>query len=242
MTTDNPIIEKIRALLAKTTAAGATEEEAAAAAAAAERLLAKHKLDERDVNKSPIVMRKTGIRYLEPWVLSVATNAARFYGCQALMYPQVYRNAKGKTSQYNSVMMVGRESSCIVAVSMVGYLIETIVRMSRQNYRERAPQLGYQRGAGERIGHRLYDLSRRQDTQAKAEKTGMTTPDGTSIIVVERDEAEQWMAENLQTEKVKSRSSDLSGRAAAQGWADAEKINLNDQVGGAGGGVLALPS
>lgn len=243
MTSDDPIIEKIRALLAKTTAAGATEEEAAAAAAAAERLLAKYKLDESDIRASPIVMKKTGLRYMDPWVWHLVIYTSRFYGCTAMVYDQDYKNQRGVWSKYESALVIGRESSASVAVSMIDYLWNTVVRMSRQKYKERKPQLAYQRGMGESLATRLCRMHERQRDQAMAESSGVSAaaPDGTSLIVIEQNEAEEWMRKNLEfsTTTVKS---NLESDAALEGWVDAKSIHLGPQVGGAGGGVLTLPS
>lgn len=240
--TRDTIIARVQALLAKARDAGATEAEAASAAAAAERLLARHALSMRDVETPSISGVATGLRYLDPWIRSMAVQAARLYGCEPLV---TYARAQGtskKTGQrqtftYKTITVYGREASTIVATSMITYLYDTVIRMSRDYSRERREQLQFQRGCGERIATRLWEL--RLEQQARS-ATQEGRGDGTSLVVVEQSEAEAYVRDSLDTRKVRNTVSDTRSRASHDGWAAGENVSLGGQVGSSGSSQRAL--
>lgn len=240
--TRETIVARIQALLAKARDAGATEAEAAAAAAAAERLLARHALSMRDVQAEDISGHDSGLRYLDPWIRNMAVHAARLYGCEPLVVPaQVWGTSK-KTGlrqlfTYRTIRVYGRESSATVAVSMIGYLYDTVIRMSRSYSSLRREQLQFQRGCGERIASRLYELRLEQQSRSTTQEG---RGDGTSLVVVEQSEAEAYVAERLATYTARRTSSDTRSRASHDGWAAGESVSLGGQVGSSGAPQRAL--
>ena len=225
-------VSRIRALLEKSRDPAASEAEAAAAVAMAERLLARHALSLADVTRLEIVSVKTGIRYLEPWVRNMAVHAARLYGCEPLVVTEIARSTRGGATEYKSLTLFGRQVSTDVAVSMINYLIATVVRLSRDYSSVRRDQLGFQRGAGERVATRLWELRKEQTARAETQEG---TSDGTSLVVVEQSEASRFMHETVKTHKVRQRGSDTSSRASHDGLAAGAGISLGGQVGGAPG-------
>lgn len=235
---DNSVIARVRALLERTTAAGCTEEEAAAAASAAERLLRRHNLEMRDVRRPDIVGLDTGQRYLDPWARSLGVHAARYYGCEPLVVhvpyvrPSRRPGMPDRRDTYRSLRFYGREAAVTVAVEMYMYLWQTVIRLSRDYSPARAEQLGFQRGAGERLAHRLWELREEQTRRAETQEG---RSDGTSLVVVEQSEALEHIRASMTTSQVRRTTSDTSGRAAHDGWRAGGDIGLAPQVAGARG-------
>lgn len=238
------IIERIRALLAKANDAGCTEAEAAAAAAAVEKLLARHALSMLDVRDPGIVERKTSIRYLDPWTRVVAVHAARLYGCEPLVTQIPYtRPGRGKNAgrlehdTYRSISVYGRPASAEVAVSMIDWLVQLVYRMSREYSSARREQLPFQRGAGERLATRLWEMhsAQRVDPEAVGAET-----QGTSLLVIEQSEARAWMEKNMRLVAVRNTVSNTGSDAAMDGWVAAGDVSLGGQVGRTGSAARAL--
>ena len=234
MTVDGTTITRIRALLAKSRDPASSEAEAASAAQAAERLLARHALTMRDVERPSITEHKTGIRYLEPWARNIAVHAARLYGCEPLVAEESVvgtsrKTGRPKTIRYRSVSVYGRAVSAEVAVSMISYLIATVVRLSRDYSSERRDQLGFQRGCGERVATRLYELRMEQEQRAESQEG---RGDGTSLVVVEQSEAREFLENSMQLRKMRRTESNTRSRAAHAGWDAGAGIGLGGQVGG----------
>jgi hypothetical protein len=236
------IVDRVRALLAKANDAGATEAEAAAAASLAERLLARHALEMRDVLGQDIVRRDTSIRYLDPWTRNLAVHAARLYGCEPLVTHVPYtRPGRGKNSgrvehdSYRSIAVFGRPASAEVAVSMIDWLVHMVYLMSREYSSQRRDQLPFQRGAGERLATRLWEM-REAQSGSMVRSSGST--DGTSLILIEQSEAAEWVKKNAAVSKVRMTSSDTSGHAALDGWNAGGGIHLGGQVEGRAGRAL----
>lgn len=231
---DSIIYARIRALLAKSRDPASSENEAASAASAAERLLARHALTMRDVDRPSILEHKTGIRYLEPWARNIAVHAARLYGCEPLVTEEFVAGTSRKTGtpktiRYRSVSVYGRAVSAEVAVGMISYLISTVVRLSREYSSERKDQLGFQRGCGERVADRLYSLRMEQENRAESQEG---RGDGTSLVVVEQSEAREFLENSMQLRKMRRTESNTRSRAAHAGWDAGAGISIGGQVGG----------
>lgn len=240
MTIDDSIIARIRALLAKARDPAASEAEAASAAAAVERLLARYALSMKDIERPSIGEHKTGIRYLEPWARNIAVQTARLYGCEPLVTEERVSSISRKTGEpktvyYRSISVFGRAVSAEVAVSMISYLIATTVRMSRDYSSERREQLQFQRGAGERLAHRVWEMLMDQNRKAETQDG---RGDGTSLVVMEQNEARDFLRENVKTTKTRATSSNTRSHAAHAGWNAAGSVSLSGQVGGSGGSRL----
>lgn len=231
---DDSTIARIRALLDKSRDPAASEAEAASAAQAAERLLARHALTMRDVDRPDISEHKTGIRYLEPWARNIAVHAARLYGCEPLVTREYATGVSRKTGRpkridYRSVSVYGRAVSAEVAVSMISYLIATVVRLSRDYSSDRRDQLGFQRGCGERVAHRIWELRQEQEQRAERQEG---RGDGTSLVVVEQSEARAHLEASMQLNATRRTQSNTRSRAAHAGWEAGAGIGLGGQVGG----------
>lgn len=235
-------ITRIRALLAKSRDPGASEAEAASAASLAERLLARHALSMADVEVQEISARKTGLRYLEPWVRNMAAHAARLYGCEPLVVEEYADSVSRKTGrpmrvQYRSITVYGREVNTEVAVSMITYLYDTVIRMSRDHSRERREQLQFQRGAGERLATRLWEMKESQNARSE---TSDGQSDGTSIVVVEQMEALSHIKSMMDVSPVRGTSSDTRSASSHAGWDAGGRVSLGGQIGGRAAGPARL--
>lgn len=114
-------IDKIRALMNKTTAAGCTPEEAEAAAAMAAKLMEQYHINneqvvgKKDANKQGTVDIKYG--YIQPWTTSLVAAVGKMTGCFVL------------TSQKHAYFF-GTETAVDAAVFMANNLQERVAKMA----------------------------------------------------------------------------------------------------------------
>jgi hypothetical protein len=220
------IIDKIRKLAAKASCEATTEAEASAFASKVQEMLAAHNLDASILNDSDedeIDTEQMPVMYNDPWRRSLARDVARLYFCD------VYSSERydEKTHRMRpAIYFVGRAHNRAVALSMYGYLQSTVVRLSREYSRERADQLGFQRGCGMRLAERCSALHK---LHAKPE---VRHPEGSGLpaLYQTEDKLVQEFNKTLGLESTRIRT-DVSGEAAAAGGRAAERISLGAQVG-----------
>lgn len=153
------IIDKIRALLAKTTAAGCTEAEALAAAQAAQRLMLEHDISTDDVREREAFVtqdrRVPRARGIADWL---AGSIADYFDCRVVKSVRYDRLTGRRGAQ---MRFFGREADVVMA----DWLLETLIRTAKRDYRawidERrlAPDVsqtnGFYMGFAGRIAQRL---------------------------------------------------------------------------------------
>ena len=235
--TTNPIIDRIRKLLALADASrNPNEAEAEAAMRMATRLLSQNNLDLSDVQSSahdpnnqpvgehPVPCSRAPA---ETWKAILANSTAPLY------YAKVYRHG-------DELRYVGRPHNTIVASEMTAYLIRAIDRLAEQAlasamFSARPPKndalflRSFREGATSRLYHRIADLIKERDTAPIASSTGTTLPALAASELALVDEFLQ--SKNLSKARRSARKTDQ--RAYFQGNDAAAAIGLHGQVSAA---------
>lgn len=239
MTNDTPIKERIRALLAKAGDKATTEAEAASTAALAAKLLLRHGLTEGDVtlpDQSEILVRVYDPKYTDPWRRSIVFSVAELYMCEALNTTRTQRNKKtGQLRQVRSFAFVGRPTHTELCTSMTDWLIDTVVRLSREYSSVRRDQLAFQRGCGEGLASRIYQKAVHQ-TQTPDRAAGEPHQEltGTQLAILsEQIAVRDWMKDNIETTTIRVGGSNLDSDAASDGLRKSSEIGLDDQISSA---------
>lgn len=235
---ETPLARKIRALMAKANDPSVTEAEAASYAAKVQELLVKNGLAMSDVKKDDETERGDigASTHKDAWKSparkTLLRAVCRFYMCEA-----VYLKSKVWT-------IVGRPHNVAVAIEMTSYLIQTTVRLSNAYGRANIGSniIDFRRGCMARLAERLVEMRRAQERQ-----TPEYRPDGNpgnlpALFVSERKmvlHAAERAIPGFTFVKARSLKQGLDaacGREAANG------VSLQTQVGGGGGGRLAIGS
>lgn len=233
---NSKIVDRIRALLAKAGDSASTEDEALAAAERAQRMLEEHNLTMADVvpeDRDPHVTVRYDRMYADPWRRSIVFAVARYYGCRAVNVIGVRSVVSRKTGEkkivsYRSFEFAGRPHAVEVCVSMCDYLFSTVTRLAREYSRVRSEYLGFERGCGESIVHRLSVLSSERRREEK--KTQNTY----GALVVQEAALLDAYCEKVAfvTGAMRARGSSLQGGAADDGWEAGKSVSLSEQVSG----------
>jgi len=241
---EDTIIRRVRALLAKAKSTD-NEHEAAAFAAKAAEMLQTHNLDLASIERSAgeqgeaVSEVRLNWRYCDPWRKSIARACAELYFCKIYRHHIVEQNKKGTWTYRWGITIVGKPHNAAVAESMIEYLIGTTLRLMREYSSVRAEQLPFARGCGERLAARLREMEReakRKSAAATGHATVRAAEEAGSgnlpaLYKTELELVESHM-ETLGLEKGRrSAGSDLSGHHAAEGIAAGNTVSLAPQVG-----------
>lgn len=238
MTTENPLIRKIRALLAKANDKSVTEAEAAMFAAKVQELLAANNLSMGDIgnnDEKPEDVDKqfhTDKKWASPARKLLLRAVCRFYHCETI----------GTLGDKSIWHIVGKPTNVAVALDMFDYLVGTVVRLSNQYARENpgSNKIDWRRGCMARLAEHLEEM-RRAEMAKPQEWRGTGNPGNLpALMVTERQQVEQFMRHMFNLKSSKSRGI-RQGDDAARGRAAADGISLHRQVGG-GSGRLAIGS
>jgi hypothetical protein len=234
--TTNPIIDRIRKLLALADASrNPNEAEAEAAMRMATRLLSQNNLDLSDVttdhdpNNQPVGEHPVPCSRApaETWKAILANSTAPLY------YAKVYRHG-------DELRYVGRPHNTIVASEMTAYLIRAIDRLAEQAlasamFSARPPKndalflRSFREGATSRLYHRIAEMIKERDTAPIASSTGTTLP---ALAASELALVDDYLqAKNLSKARRSARKTDQ--RAYFQGNDAATTIGLHSQVSAA---------
>lgn len=238
------IIARVQQLLAKARDAATTEAEAMAIMAKVEELLQRHSLDMTELERSAedIGELEFDLGYADAWRRSLVFAAAPYFHCRALNAWMTRKyTPRGTTQQRVKVVrcfaLYGRSHCTVVARSMIEYLDQTIVRLSREYTNYRADQLDFQRGAGERVAERLRRLTQER---TRAARQAADAGDSTALVVVdELTRVHDWMQKNVPMKDMRTVGSSFKSGASRDGQRAGSTISLSDQVGG-GSGPLRL--
>lgn len=232
-TIDAKLIEKLRKVLALCDSP--SEGEAAAAAAHLARLLEKHNLNIAQLeadgqDAAAIIEHRVPLSTGAPscWRVFLAMDLAETYFCSVMLGSS---GTKRKTSFY----FVGRADNVAVANAVYEFLIDELVRLSRESRREHMEvwdeyvnpnqwQASFGLGAAARIGQRLEEerAARRPESQA---------------LMVQRDrEARDYIDDqypDLETRSVEATAT--HAEATREGIMAGDDINLKPLVDDGGG-------
>jgi Protein of unknown function (DUF2786) len=222
------IIEKIRKLAAKASCDATTEAEASAFASKVQEMLAAHNLDasildDSDEDAREIDKEQMPVMYNDPWRRLLALRVAQLYFCS--MYSSERYDERTHRMR-PAIYFVGRAHNRAIALSMYDYLQSTVVRLSREYSRERADQLGFQRGCGVRLAERCQELHRLHAKPEVKHAPGSGLP----ALYQSENELIEDFKKNLGLVSISNRTR-LDGAAAVAGGRAAEGISLGAQVG-----------
>jgi len=214
--TVNPVVAKIRALLAKASDASVTEAEASAYAAKAAELLAKHNLEMVDVADAPVdpISHETWKqRYSNPWRRKLGAAIARLYFCELVWF----RDGSHK--------LAGRPHNVAVAREMTTYLYATIERLAKTYARGRARSVlaSYERGMAGRLINRIYDQIETMKSASPASATSGGLP---ALYDSERAAVDAYLGKI----KIINHKFKMHDEHALAGWNEGDRVSLSPQV------------
>lgn len=164
------IVEKIKALLAKS-AGTDNEHEAALFLGKAHEMMEKHQLDSSDLETDDPIDKSEGGRAnggaSPDWDFQLMFSVAKFFGCKAIQC-QEYKDGRW----YYVMNMVGRESARVTAQEMHKYLVKTVRRLGREHAKETGRNAGIlQRRIGRALQIRISEMCPSEETVAGSVKT-----------------------------------------------------------------------
>lgn len=223
--TANPIIEKIKKLLALADNSGATEGERDNALRMAHGLLAKHNLDMAEVIASQQCEGRE--KHMNEtwgmlWCRVLSLHVSKLFFCR------YYYGAKvnGTRSQH---FFVGKASNVVTAALMADYLIHSILKECRsRGWHNLSPQTrSFATGAARIIGERVTALM--QNPEGEATGTGLMVQ---SLYKTEAEANAAFLRESGTKLTTKTtRTSGLDNRAYAAGQDYGSSVGLGVQVG-----------
>lgn len=228
----NPIIEKIKKLLAL--ANSSNEHEAALAASHAQRLLSEHNLAMADIESSvkpdkadkvETIVSKT----LPKWVRHLSSGICTAFDCQAIHHPSL-----GKMT------FIGVGADVQIAAYTFAYLDKTVRKLcssyikhhvsdSTPNRHRELMRQSYYLGAISTINQKL----REQKVQTP------TTPG--ALVPVKEGLIKMTMSEMGPTRTVRSRRSYIDGHAYTKGQQDGHQVGINKGINGSNPAQKTIP-
>lgn len=224
MTTQQNIIRKIRALLARADEnRNDNEHEREIAMRQAEKLMAMHAIDASDIDTSDIERPgteqvKTGASL---WRASIVGAIAKLYGCAS--YRTSGRNGTTK--------VIGRQADRMVVLSIAAWIMESIDREARNTCQGRRESRAFRVGANAGVWRQVRQILR--ERRESADRVA-----GTALVVADYYASQLTINDRHMRSMVRLRSgsgmSHSSTSGYARGRAYGESVNLSRQVAGAG--------
>jgi hypothetical protein len=244
-TASNTIIEKIRALRARTETAGCTEDEAMQAAAMIARLMSKHELTDEDITEAE--QTGAGVGTADLGQTTKHRDAALDYVAGAIarltetkiVVTSTKRNGKTTSSAFRVYGMdADRE--------MATYLMEVVRGAATRGWNEHSARTGqtgtaarnsFRLGVCVRVAHRINEVAQEREDARKAQEAATQT--GTALVIRKADLIRSIMPGGLRTQRTRARSVD--GQAFSAGQAYGNNVSLGRPVTGAArsAGVIA---
>jgi hypothetical protein len=226
-TTNNPIIEKIRKLLAL--ANSSNEHEAALAAAHAQRLLSEHNLAMADVEakhhpQSADKVETTAAKTLPKWVRNLSGGVCSAFDCQAIHHP-----AQGKMS------FIGVGADVQIAAYTFAYLDRTVRRLcsSYMKYRVNDGNLSNRNKELMRQSYYLGAVSTINSQLVQQKVQTPVTPG--ALVPIKEGLIKKAMSELGPIRTVRGRRSYINSNAYNQGQTDGKNVSVHKGVAAAGG-------
>lgn len=226
--TQEKIIERVKKLLALA-GDNPNEHEREAAMAKALGILAEHNLTMEEVNGPDISDQPSTLRVLGrsgPWVRQIYTGIARMYFCE-----HVYISMGKKTAH----IIVGRPGDAAVAHEMAHWISERLwsegLAYKRDHYGDNSYLTSFLNSAAVVLNLRIATIIEQAKKGEAVDPTGNTLP----VLASQYDQAQERNEKWLEDQGVKKKANNMSATnpmAAMAGMQAAEKIQLNQQVGG----------
>lgn len=226
----NPIVDKIRKLLAL--ANSSNEHEAALAAAHAQRLLSEHNLAMADIGTEQLPpsaekVETVAAKSLPKWIRQLSAGVCTAFDCQAIHHPALGR-----------MTFIGVGADVQIAAYAFGYLEHALRRLC-SNY--------MQQHAGSRIAARDREMLRQSyylgavsavNRQLQEQRARTPVTPG-ALVQVKEGLISKAMEELGPIRTVRGRRSFVSAHAYSQGESDGRNVHLRKGVaGGRGHGEL----
>lgn len=232
METNNPIIEKIRKLLAL--ANSSNEHEAALAASHAQRLLSEHNLAMADITseqkpQSADKVEATVSKTLPKWVRHLSAGVCTAFDCQAIHHPAI-----GK------MIFVGVGADAQVAAYTFAYLDRTVRRLCSSymkhhvndnviNRHRELMRQSYYLGAVSTITGRL------------REQKAVTPTTPGALVPIKEGLIKRAMSDMGPTRMVMSRRSYINSDAYSKGQQDGQQVGINKGISGSTSTQKTIP-
>ena len=238
MTDNNSIIEKINALLNKTTENGCSVEESATAAKLAQKLLTEYKLSTSDLsvdaesvhnNAKPLVVSQR----LTHWKSWIANALCQTNGCKAYTNRNktIEVNKKGRAHWVSKceLRIIGRDSDIEIVRYFFEYLTNEIERLCKQAMAE-----GH--GTGKTWANNFKSgATNAVTTRLKEGYQEVRNEHSNSTAIVKLDardvEVQKWVSENLKLSKGYRSYASADYDAFYQGQRAGKSISLNKGLG-----------
>jgi len=231
--THEQIVARVQKLLALATSPN--EHEAASAAAKAHALLAEHNLSLSEVASSnsdtdtPVGTVESTTVHGTPYERRMWSQVAKLNFC-SYFYTRTY---KGKILHN----VVGNQANSLVACAMATYLMDTVLRLSKEARAERDESMrwrdAFRKGCADTITHRIMERIKELRSGEDATKS-ISNPGNLPALYDDQNKAVQaYLAKNhpnLTTAKSREGRADAS--AYRSGSQAGSTVSLNQQVGG----------
>lgn len=232
---EDKIIKRIRNLLAMGERSEGNENEAAIAMERAYKLMAKHNIDRSEVSDDDDVEEVNGNNFTRkrggPWARNICHGIAKLYFCE-----YYFRGGKQRTDTH---YFVGTEANVAIAQMVSNFIMDMIDGEAKRTavgttFETKTQYLNsFRNTASKKIYQRCMELI----TEAKTgtmmdESTGTNFPVLASVYDQHKNNAQDWIAENvgkLRSKAVRSRSTSSAGSAG--GLAAGNKVNLRPSIG-----------
>jgi hypothetical protein len=216
------ILDKIRALKAKAEST-TSEAEAMAFLAKVNEMLIKYDIDASKLEieeQSEITMIRWTVKYDDPWRREIYVALCRLYHCTPVRHAHWDENYIYRIIDYT---VTGREHNCFLVEEMFEYLINTVIRLSRNYSKLRREQLAFQRGCGSSISSKILGMV--DDNQAHIKGTGLP-------IVLQKDKAaiDEFIKKEFRNIRNTTIKRNVGGVHGEAGWQAGKDVNLNTQI------------
>lgn len=224
MNQPNPIIEKIKKLLALANDAGASEGERDNALRMAHGLLAKHNLDMGQVTSSQQCEGRE--EHMNPtwgmlWCRNLSHHVAKLFFCKYYYGHKI----NGTKMQHH---FIGKSSNVVTAALMADFLIHSVLKECRSRgwHNLSVETRSFAMGATRMVGERVAKLMK--SPEGVGESTALVVQ---NIYQTEQEANEAFLkARGTTLVKAKTRNTAVDGRAYAAGKDYGSKVGLDVQV------------
>ena len=235
--TNDSILNKIRALLNKTTDNGCTEAEAMMAASKAAEMMDRHGFDNESLEIKEDITEDCYFapgKHLGP-VNGVAVQIAKF--CDVKIWS--IRGRVG-TANKSKIVFFGRESDVLVCKYLI-HLVSTAFNTEYEKYfavikgtsahtmHGKTIRASFESGMSNRLNHRLHEMkeTRNQTVDTNSGKSGMSL-----VITKNKDVDNAFNALNIRITAGASKITRISNNSAyGAGQSAANNVNINSGVG-----------
>lgn len=235
----NTIIEKIRALRARTETAGCTEDEAMQAAAMIARLMSKHELTDEDITEAEQTGAGVGTADLGQTTKHRDTALDYVAGAiQRLTETRIVVSStkRGNRTTESAFRVYGMDADR----EMATYLMEVTRAAASRGWHDHSQRTGqtgtaarnsFRLGVCVRVAHRISEVAQEREDARKAQQAA--TQIGSALVIRKADLINSIMPGGLRTHRARARARTVDGQAYSAGQAYGNNVSLGRPVAGA---------